>query len=324
MNARGGTSLTTLNGRDVLAHQALLYGSSRELAAVAVPYLREGVLNDEAAIAVVPESRAGTLRRQLGAQAARRVEFIDASEWFSGPMRSLAGYLDRARTDWWPRGWLRLLAEPEWRGRTPLEVCEWKRHEALLNVAFAGTPTTILCAYDRSTLPAHVLADAARTHPELVDDRGPRPSGQFTDPADFYAECNAGPLPAAPADAAARAFASGELPMIRTFLTREAARHGLPHDRSLPFVLAANEVATTIIREGGGKGSLWVWAEPGELLCDLHDPRLRMEDAFLGCLPPRGNRRIEAAMWAVRRLCHIVEIRSGAEGTLIRMHVTLP
>ncbi|TDD65244.1 sensor histidine kinase [Actinomadura rubrisoli] len=312
------------DGRDVLVHRALVYGTLREFALAAVPYLRAGRREGDTLVVIAAPPVWALLREQFGAGTGARIEFIDAADWFRGPMQALASYYDRMRADWWPRGRLRLLAEPVWAGRTPLEVREWKRHESILNVAFAGTPTSIMCAYDASALPAHVVDDAARTHPELAGPEGTRPSGRYTDPAAFYAECNAAPLSPPPATAARRAFASGELPGLRAFLGAEAVRLGLPKDRSLPFVLAVNEVATNIIREGGGHGSLWVWAEADELVCDVTDPRSALNDRFLGYAPPRGRHRGEAAMWAVRRLCHIVEIRSGDGGTRIRMHVRLP
>ncbi|MCP9970425.1 ATP-binding protein [Actinomadura madurae] len=119
-----------------------------------------------------------------------------------------------------------------------------------------------------------------------------------------------------------RTFAAGALPALRDFLTAEAARHGLPGDRTLPFVLAVNEVATGIVRDGGGHGALLVWAEDGELVCDVDDPGRMLADRFLGHVPPDAHGG-DAAMWAVRRLCHIVEIRSGARGTRIRLRVRL-
>ncbi|MDL4775670.1 sensor histidine kinase [Actinomadura xylanilytica] len=331
MNAFTGTGIPAApadparaaTDRGGLTHQALLYRSDRDFAAAAVPFLRDGRLAGDVLVVIASAAARCLLREQLGAADAARIEFIDRAEWFRGPMQALASYHDRARGDWWPRGRLRLLAEPVWTGRTPLETCEWKRHEAVLNVVFAGTPTALMCAYDATALPGHVLFDAARTHPELVDGDGVRQSGSFTDPAAFYAECNGRPLPRPPDTAARRGFAGGELPGLRSFLMVEAARHGLARDRTLPFVLAANEVATHVIRHGGGEGVLWVWAEDGELVCDVDDPKGELEDRFLGYAPPRSDRSGDGAMWAVRRLCHIVEIRSGAGGSSIRLHQRL-
>lgn len=310
-------------GQDVLVHRALPYRSRRELLLTAVPYLRAGRRAGDAVVAITAPPVAGALRERLGPETASKVEFIDAAGWFRAPMHALAGYHDRARADWWPRGRLRVLAEPVWAGLTPLETLEWKRHECLLNVVFAATPTVLLCAYDAAALPRHVLDDAERTHPELTGPDGTTPSERFTDPAEFYAECNARPLPPPPAAAVRTTFATGGLPALRSFLTAEAARLGLPDDRTLPFVLAVNEVVTGVVRDGGGRGSLCVWAEDGELICDVAAPGRVLADRFLGYRPPGGPGRGDAAMWAVRRLCHLVEIRPGAHGTQIRLRVKL-
>jgi hypothetical protein len=352
-------------GGDLLQHRALRYRSVRDLVEAAVPYLREGLSAGDAVVVIAPQPRAALLTEQLGERDAARIEFIDAVGWFTSPMATLAAYYERTQGDWWPRGRLRLLAEPLWAGRSALEVWEWKRHEAILNVAFAGTPSTIMCAYDVMALPGHILADAARTHPEIVDPGEPLhggagtfpglpglpapaapagpgdppaapatsgdvnplltpfPSERFVDPADFYDECNAHPLAPPPVDAGRRRFATGELPGLRAFLVDEAARYGLPRERSLPFVLAVNEVATTIIRQGSGAGTVWTWVEGDELVCDIADPGRTLEDRFLGYLRPRPDDEGNDTMWAVRRLCHIVEIRSGAGGTVIRIHLKL-
>ncbi|MFC9969813.1 anti-sigma factor RsbA family regulatory protein [Spirillospora sp. NPDC127200] len=320
--------------RHVLAHRALLYRSGREFAVAAERFLRAGPPAGEVTVAITSPGVAEILRARLGLDAAP-VEFLDAASWYRSPVRTMAEYYERTARDWWPQGRLRLLAEPVWSGRSPLERLEWLRHEALINEALAGTPTTMVCAFDARSLPAEVVAGAARTHPELLDGGTVRASAHFTDPADFYAECNGRPLEPPPLSAARRAFAAGELPTLRAFLSAEAARLDLPEDRMLPFVLAVNEVATVIIREGGGYGAVWVWSCDSELLCDITAPEGHLPDHFLGHLQPYAHRQVDAAFWAVRRLCHIVEIRTGEgsaggvgfrghdAGTRVRVHIRL-
>ncbi|MEV5572622.1 sensor histidine kinase [Spirillospora sp. NPDC052269] len=309
--------------RGRLRHRALLYASDDEFREAAIAYLAEGAAAGDVLVAILPEAR----RRLLLAPAAAglgKIEFLDASDWYSGPAKTIASFHERGRTDWWGRGRLRVLTEPPWDGRSPLEIVEWQRHESVLNVAFAATPTLLTCAYDIRTVPGDVLAGVGRTHPAFADAAGEWPSPSYTDPAAFYAECNRSPLGPPPRAAEHRRFTTGQLPDVRRFLSGRAERYGLPSDRRLPFLLAANEVATAVIRHGGGQGDLWVWATADELVCELTDPAARVEDRFLGHIPPRLDRPTEAAMWAVRCLCHIVEIRSDARaGTRIRLHVRL-
>ncbi|HEX2315723.1 MAG TPA: sensor histidine kinase [Thermomonospora sp.] len=317
------TTTSTRTGRDVLVHQALVYGSDEEMAGSAVPFLREGVRAGDAVVAITSPRTAGALRDGLGA-AADPVEFLDSGAWFAAPVQTLAAYHEHASRDWWPRGRLRLLAEPVWTGRSALEIREWKRHEAVLNVVFAGTPSVLCCAYDRREVPADVVEAAFRTHPEHLSGGVVEASPAYVDPADFYAECNAAPLAPAPETGVAEhRFTGGGLAALRDFVTAEAARRGLPQDRILPLVMAVNEVATNIVRHGGGSGVLRVWAGGEGLVCDLTDPDRALVDRFLGHRPPRPLQQ-GAGMWAVRRLCHIVEIRSGAHGTVIRLHTRLP
>ncbi|RFU42881.1 sensor histidine kinase [Actinomadura logoneensis] len=330
--------------RDRLRHRALFYATDAEFRDAATAYLAEGAAAGDVLVVILPEPRRRLLVAALLASAARSasgaapapdpasgrpggvpdIEFLDAADWYGGPTKALASFHERGRTDWWRRGRLRVLAEPPWDCRSPLELVEWQRHEALLNVVFDATSTILTCAYDIRVVPGEVLADAARTHPVFADAEGEWRNPSYADPAAFYAECNRSPLAPPPPSAAHRRFTTGQLPDVRDFLSGQAERLGLPHDRRLPFLLAANEVATAVVRHGGGSGDLWVWATADELVCELADPAARVEDRFLGHIPPRLDRPAEAAMWAVRCLCHIVEIRSDARsGTRVRLHTRL-
>ncbi|GAA4635029.1 anti-sigma factor RsbA family regulatory protein [Actinoallomurus vinaceus] len=310
--------MTATDSVDVLVHRALLYGHEDEFLAVTIPFLREGV--SQGGRPVVISERAGLLRRRLGRQAGR-VEFIDPACWFGVPARTLTAYLAHAREHWWPRGPLCLIAEPVWRARTRPEIREWGRLESLLNVAFAGTPTRLLCAYDMRSLPPEAAEDVSRTHPELVGATGSRQSTLFTDPAVFYAERNRAPLSPPAEPVMSRGFAGEDLAGLRAFVADAADRHGLPRERSLALVQSVNEVAAHVVRSGGGSGSVWLWSADGTLICDVVDAGASLDDRFLGYFPPTPYRPAGAGMWAVRQLCDLVEIRSGADGSVVRLHM---
>jgi hypothetical protein len=310
--------VTATDSVDVLVHRALLYGHEDEFLDVAIPFLREGVSGGGRPVVI--SERAGLVRRRLG-RGAGKVEFIDASGWFGAPARTLTAYLSHAREHWWPRGPLYLVAEPVWRARTRPEIREWGRLESLLNVAFAGTRTRLLCAYDVRSLPAEAAEDVSRTHPELVGATGSRNSALFTDPAVFFAERSRIPLAPPAEPVMSRGFSGDDLTGLCAFVAAAAERHGLPRERRLALVQSVNEVAAHVVRSGGGPGSVWVWSADGRLICDVVDTGASLDDRLLCYFPPTPYRPAGAGMWAVRQLCDLVEIRSGADGSVVRLHM---
>ncbi len=309
-----------LDTTDLLVHRALLYAHDEQLPAVTVPFLRAA--RAEGGHAVVISEHDGLLREALGPDAAD-VEFIDPHRWFGAPARTLTAYLAHARERWWPRGPVSLVAEPVWHRRGPAEIREWLRLESLLNLAFARTPSRLLCAYDVRALPSGVAEDVGRTHPVLVGVAGSLTSPAFVDPVVFYAEGNRGPLapPSEPADG--YGFAGGDLPGVRAFVRRAAGRRGLSHTGTLALVQSVSEIATYVVRAGGGRGAVRVWREDGEVVCEVVDTRAGLDDRFLGYFPPTPYRPAGAGMWAVRQLCDLVEIRSWDRRAVVRLHMRL-
>jgi hypothetical protein len=71
--------------------------------------------------------------------------------------------------------------------------------EALLNVAFAGSPPwSLLCPYDTEALPPDVIDEARRTHPVVVEDGTRRESASYHGLEAVAAATFDGPLPEPP------------------------------------------------------------------------------------------------------------------------------
>ena len=69
---------------------------------------------------------------------------------------------------------VRVVGEPIWPGRSPAEICEVVRHEALDQPGFPRDAATIMCAYDVTRLAPAAIAGARHTHPEhLIGDGRP-------------------------------------------------------------------------------------------------------------------------------------------------------
>src|SRR5262249_45965306 len=115
---------------------------------------------------------------------------------------------------------VRYLGESAWPGRSDAEQQEAARHEALLNLAFAGTEISILCPYS-ALLPQSVLADACRTHPTVLADGAESASRGYLGPSEYLAKLDR-PL-RAPATAEALEY-RGDLRPVRPLVAAVARR----------------------------------------------------------------------------------------------------
>ena len=73
---------------------------------------------------------------------------------------------------------------------------------------------------------------------------------------------------------------------------------------------------------GGGRGVLRVWEQDGALVCEVHDDGL-LADAFAGRRAPAVDAESGRGLWLVNQLSDLVQVRSGADGTSVRVHTWL-
>ena len=166
---------------------------------------------------------------------------------------------------------LRGIGEPIWAERSPDELVECQRHEALLNVAFAGAEDFwLLCPYDVDALGADVIDKAHRSHPAVVAGDETRRSDTYEDLGAVAAPF-AEPLPEPPPDADALPFAAGTLASVRRLVELHAGEAGLSATATSDLVLAVNEVATNSVRHGGGEGVLSAWLTDEMVIFEVAD-----------------------------------------------------
>src|SRR5215472_9572014 len=246
----------------VLRHTAFFYRGQREYAAGIVAFVRAGLAAGEPALLALPGGKPRAIGDRLD-DVPGEVAFTDMAELGRNPARIIPEV--RAFTDKHPGQRVRFVGEPIWPGRSAAETCEATRHEALIGLAFAQAPMTILCPYDASGLPGSVLADARRTHQE------PAASGATgqTWRDNLPPGCD---RPLGPPPAGAEAFAyDTDLASVRRLVTGHARRAGLTGDRTIDLVLAVNEIAANTISHTTSGGVLHVWQTPEEIVCQVHD-----------------------------------------------------
>ena len=316
-------SIDTSHGGESLTHQGLLYRSQEEFLAGTVPFVRAGLEHGDPIWVVTTVRNAGWLRVALGADA-RRVVFGDCSQWYLHPGRALAA-LYRAVSVAADGKRLRMIGEPLWTARIGQEGSERARYESLVNVALASANASCVCAYDTRVVNSKVVAQVARTHPELVVDGGARPSPSYTDPAVFNAECDKSPLPEPPPTALRLPFDRlGQLASLRGFMTSYATWAGAVPHSVRRFVQALDEVATNALEHGDGSRVVRIWTRPRSMVCEVSDTGAGRCDPMAGHLPPRPGRAGGCGLWLARQFCDIVEMRSDATGTVVRLHLYLP
>ncbi len=302
-----------------LQHTALLYRSQDDYRAGVAGFIRAALARREVALVAVPGPAIGPLRAALGG-AARAVAFADMTDIGRNPARIIPFVSDFAASH--PGQPIAYVGEPAWPGRSETELVEAAKHEALINLAFAGLPLSILCPYRAPALPAGTLATARQTHPHLTGGGHPSPSPAYLGPDRMPAACLE-PLPPPPPGAAVLHYQAGLQP-VRDLTERRAARAWLSADRAADLVIAVSEVAANTLAHTRSGGTLHIWQTPTELICQIHDQGW-ITDPLAGRRNNPFDRPGGHGLWVVNQLCDLVQTRtSRSGGTTTRLHMALP
>lgn len=300
-------------------HDALLYAGDEEFLAGTLPFIRDGIEAGEPVLVVLGKAKIELLESELGSNA-RDVQFADMREIGGNPARLIPAWKQFLDARKLPRKRVWGVGEPVWAGRSQAELVECRRHEALLNLAFAdAAPLAMLCPYDTVALDAEVIAGARSSHPTIVDDGARRPSHAYCGLASLATPFS-DPLPEPRAPVHELAFESEDLAVLRQFVARRARAAGLGQARGEDIVLAVNEVTTNSVRHGGGSGTLRVWQERGVLICEVRD-RGHFDDPLAGRRRPSGAQVGGYGLWLANQVCDLVQLRSLDEGSAVRVHM---
>ncbi|MFF6996415.1 anti-sigma factor RsbA family regulatory protein [Streptomyces sp. NPDC008313] len=296
-------------------HPALFYRGDREYLEGTVCFLRDGMAAAEPVAVAAPPARLELIRAALGTDAAE-VHFVDMTRAGRNPGRIISSVL-RAFADRRTDRHVRIVGEPVWPGRTATEYPACVQHEALINTAFRGRDLTILCPYDAASLPPNAITDAHATHPVVVDGQGPRASAAY-DPDRVLARCNA-PLRHPPGAATAR-FGAESLPTVRDFALRESRALGMSGVRLQDLGLVVAELTTNSVVHAGGSGTLRVWAESEQIVCEVRDEG-HLTDPLAGRRPARPEQIGGRGLLLVHHVSDLVRVHTGEGGTTIRCYL---
>ncbi len=302
---------------DHCLHFALFFGDEDQYARAAQAFIEAGLSANEPVLVVVPRGHLELLRSTLP-EAADRVKFVDMLQLGGNPSRIIPAMRDWVSSHG-DHG-CRIIGEPLWPERHQSQTIEVVCHEALLNLAFAGTDTKVLCPYDQVRLGPDIIHQAKRTHPQLTGDRGTDVSADYEDPLEIWRAAE-WPLPEAPAGQAVWPIVD-DLAAMRRDVADHIAGLGLTGTRASDFVLCVNEAATNALIHGRPPARLRIWTVDGSVVGEVSDHG-HLEDPLAGRRRPQIDDHAGRGLWVINELCDFVELRGDAAGTTIRLHASL-
>ena len=302
--------------RRASATRPLFYAGEDEFLAGTVPFVRAGIDAGEPILVALPERRAAALERALEASRGRRLLRRHAAAR-TQPGRIISAWHDFVAAGPDRRTGVRGIGEPAWPGRSAAELDECRRHEALLNAAFADGPDfVLLCPYDVEGLPEAVVQEARGTHPYVCEHGGCAASDTYLPPDRRGLRGRAAsPRRTTPTCCASTSGVLRDRARPRRHpRARGGPRVGAPRRRRLGGHRAGGQQHPP----RGGLGTLRVWRDGSALLVEVEDAgRLQRAAASAACAP-RSSSRTGAGLWLVHQLCDLVQVRSCGGRTIVR------
>jgi len=149
----------------------------------------------------------------------------------------------------------------------------------------------------------------------------PRISGCGEYPGDdAVLSAQSGELTAPPPEAAQRAFDGRSLEAVQSLEASVANEARLSPERFSDLMLAASELAANSVRHAGGGGLARAWHTTEAVFCEVEDAG-SIGDPLVGRRRPSLSAREGRGLWLVNHLCDLVEVRSAAGRTVVRVQV---
>jgi len=300
-------------------HAALPYRSTAEFEDAACRFAQDGVGPGAAVLIACSTSPLGRMQAQLDG-VGEHVTWLDISDPGANPgqmIHAISRFADQqaGRPAW-------CVQEAAWPSRPADELWEVIRYEALMNLALTS-PVRVLCPYHVG-LPSEVVACVQATHPLTASDGRWQPSPRYRRALGQHVVppmCDQ-PLPPPPSGALELPY-DRDLASVRRLVFASARGGGLPASRASDLLIAVGELTANTLAHTSGSGALTMWATGTAVICEVRDSG-HITDPLAGQLRPGpatlGGGR---GLWCVHQLCDLVQVRTGADGTTVRVHMRL-
>jgi anti-sigma regulatory factor (Ser/Thr protein kinase) len=294
-------------------HEALTYDGPDEFVASCLASAADGRASDTRVIFLFAAAKLAALRASLD-RAADEVAMVATDVLGRNPAR-IVTMLDSFRASGDGRPCLAVTESID-SGRSRAAVAEAQFADSVLNsAALTEWPLSVVCMYDASALDEASTAAMWRSHPAI---RGQSVNDSYE--PELAATTFGIPLDAPPDDVQWRRIRGDELAVTREYVRDRARDHDLSGERLDDLVFAANELVTNSVRHGGRECRVAVWPDDECVVCEVRDAGI-MTDPLVGRLAPPLDSSGGRGLWLVNQLCDLVQIRSAAQGTAVRLHI---
>ncbi|MFI7113101.1 anti-sigma factor RsbA family regulatory protein [Nonomuraea sp. NPDC050227] len=298
-----------------LKHVAVPYDSDRAFLDLVVPRVRTALDEDRRVLVVTRPDRLALLAEALDGDA-RRIDSRPAGAWYGHPHRMLAAYHEYTRG----RPTL-VVGEPVWTDLSEPRIQDLIRYDSVVNAALAAAPSVMLCLYDLRDVPEPVRELTPVVHPLVLGAGGEAASGRFVQPHELVLDGDDAPFPEPGPGACLVRFTARELKRLRQTVGDYARTAGMDRNLISSLVLSVSEIAANCVEHGAGFGTITMWVEERDLVCEIADPGGALDDPLPGYIPPEPESPRGYGLWISRQLCDRVQLRD--EGGLLRVRLRL-
>ncbi len=297
-------------GPDPFRHLAVVHHGADELMDILAPLLDAAAVRGDLVWAVVGDTTREVIERRLGAAA---LGFAFGEPYSYSGQTTAARRADRLRDVIAGGGTALVLGDAATDG--------WSVVDASCNLALSGMPVTLICLYDAERTSEVTERFLYWNHAELVVDATTRRNPRYRHPAEVFASTPVTPAPGlGPPSDEQRFVNAAALRGIRARARRHGLEAGLDPARIDGLLVAVCELVSNSIEHGPGHGTLSWWVSPGRVVAQIDDeghmtsstPGLRLPDT----LSVRGR-----GVWLARRLCDVVHLWTGVDGTHARLEI---
>jgi anti-sigma regulatory factor (Ser/Thr protein kinase) len=303
-------------------HEAGLYGSDAEFAALIIPFVEEGVAAGEPVIIGYDDRKAGLLRSWLADPSA--VEFIGDQSLYATPARAIATYRQMFEFHLaMGAGQIRIAGDVPHPGNgRPFDG--WDRYEWAVNTVWQDFPVWGRCLYDAATAPPAVLEVVERTHPRLVSPSGRRrASGRYQEAAVFEGL----PPPPDPLEATSPiATLTGRPAADTRYALAQIGRSRVSSTTLTDLIIGASEAVSNALRYGEPPVTVRIWAAPDRIVVSVHDTGPGPADPLAGLIPAAQSATDPGlGLWVMHQLDIDVTLIHTGDGFTVRLRAgTIP